>query len=110
MENDGEKRKIKYHYINDNLINNNIKENRLNNYNNKIPNDINQTIVGINIINYSLIKYYQEFGYENITFSEYSQLYAIVSFLKKYYLINDVNEEASQIIENLKGIKLKKNN
>jgi hypothetical protein len=35
-------------------------------------------------------------------------LYAIVSFLKKYYLINDVNEEASQIIENLKGIKLKK--
>ena len=108
LENDGEKRKIKYHYINDNLINNNIKENRLNNYNNKIPNDINQTIVGINIINYSLIKYYQEFGYENITFSEYSQLYAIVSFLKKYYLINDVNEEASQIIENLKGIKLKK--
>jgi len=107
LENDGEKRKIKYHYVNDNLINNNIKENTSNN-DNKISNDINPTMIGINIINYSLIKYYQEFGYENITYSEYSQLYMIINFLKKYYLVKDSDNEINEIIENLKGIKLKK--
>ena len=103
LENDGEKRMIKYHFINNNEINN--KENIIKN---EVKSNNDSTIVGINLINYTLIKYYQEFGNENIIFSEYSQLYMIINLLKKYYLVNDNNNELYQIIENFKGIKLKK--
>ena len=104
LENDGEKRKIKYHYVNKNIIIN--KENSINN-NNIIPNN-NQTIIGVSIINYSLIKYYQKFGYENLMFSEHNQLYPIINLLKKYYLLNDSNKNLNQVMDNFIGIKLKK--
>ena len=105
LENDGEKRKIKYHYVNNNIIN--YKENSINNKRKNIPN-INQTQIGVNIINYSLIKYYQEVGNQNILFSEHNQLYLIINLLKRYYLIDDIDDEINHIIGNFGGIKLKK--
>ena len=105
LENDGENRKIVYHYVNNNLINN--KENIINDNNNYKVN-INQTKTGINIINYSLINYSQKYGIENIFLSEYSQLYPIINLLKKYFLLDNEEADINQIIENFKGIKLKK--
>ena len=70
--------------------------------------NINQTKIGINIINYSLINYYQKYGFENIFLSEHSQLYPIINLLKKYYLIDNDETDISQIMDNFKGIKLKK--
>ena len=103
LENDGENRKIIYHYINNNIIIN--KENNINNY---IANITQAKKIGVNIINYSLINYYQKCGIENILLSEHSQLYTIINLLKKYYLLNDNEIEINQIMDNFKGIKLKK--
>ena len=105
LENDGENRKIVYHYVNNNIIIN--KENIISDDNNYMAN-INQTKIGINIINYSLINYYQKYGFENIFLSEHSQLYPIINLLKKYYLIDNDETDISQIMDNFKGIKLKK--
>ena len=105
LENDGEKRKIKYHYINNNTIDN--KEKNIGNLKDDEKSITYSNKIGVNIINYSLIKYYQEIGYENIMFSEYSQLYPIINLLKKFYLYNN-NEEKDQIVDNFIGIKLKK--
>ena len=104
LENDGEKRKIKYHFVNNNINN---KENSINNKTKNISN-INQTQIGVNIFNYSLIKYYEEVGNQNILFSEHNQLYLIINLLKKYYLIDDTDDEINHIIDNFGGIKLKK--
>ena len=104
LENDGEKRMIKYHFVN----NNNLINNKEIIGKNDISFKSDSTIAGVNLINYTLIKYYQEYGNENIIFSEYSQLYMLINLLKKYYLLNDENDETNQIMENLKGIKLKK--
>ena len=100
LENDGEKRKIKYRYMNDGLnINNNSNPNRY---------DINSTKLGISILNYSLIKYYEEFGEKNILYSEHSQLYFILNLVKSYYILNNKSDEINQIMTNFSGIKLKK--
>ena len=106
LDNDGEKRKIKYHYVKDSMIIN--KEININNINSEyISNNSNSTVIGVNINNYSLIKYYKEIRYENIIFSEYSQLFPIINLLKNYYLLNN-NNEIEQIMNNFEGIKLKK--
>ena len=105
LENDGERRKIKYHYVNNNIIKK--QENNINNRKKNIAN-INQTLIGVNIINYSLIKYYKEVGNQNILFSEHNQLYLIINLLKRYYLIDDIDDEINYIIDNFGGIKLKK--
>ena len=108
LENDGEKRKIKYHYMPNNIITN--KENSiLNNINNNYcdPN-LNKYAVYLN--NHVLIKYLQEAGINNISMEEHSKLFFIIKLLKKYYLLDNNKDEQDVkiILENLKGIKLKK--
>ena len=105
LENNGEKRKIKYHYLNNNIITD--KENSIGNNKNENMNYINSIYMN----NYVLIKFLEETGINGITSLEYSKLYFIISLLKKYYLL-DKSENISQEIEgisaNLKGLKLKK--
>ena len=104
LENDGENRKIVYHYVNNNIINN--KENSI--YNNINLTNNNNSKIGVNMINYSLINYYQKSGIENILFSEHSQLYSIINLLKKYYLLDNDETGINQLKNNFKGVKLKK--
>ena len=104
LENDGENRKIVYHYVNNNIINN--KENSI--YNNINLTNNNNSKIGVNMINYSLINYYQKSGIENILFSEHSQLYSIINLLKKYYLLDNDETGINQLKDNFKGVKLKK--
>ena len=104
LENDGENRKIVYHYVNNNIINN--KENSI--YNNINLTNNNNSKIGVNMINYSLINYYQKSGIENILFSEHSQTYLIINLLKKYYLLDNDETGINQVKDNFKGIKLKK--
>ena len=102
LENDGEKRKIKYHYIPNNNILNNLNDNHLDN--------CNRCAILLN--NYTLIKYFQEIGINNISMVEHTKLYFIIYLLKKYFLINENNDEIEKdkenILVNLKGLKLKK--
>ena len=108
LENDGEKRKIKYHYIPNN-IKTNKENNLLNNINNNIF-DINYNKCAIRLKNYVLIKYYQNVGNNNITITDHAQLFFIINVLKKYFILNNNNDEQEIeiILNNLKGIKLKK--
>ena len=101
LENDGEKRRIKYHYLKNNVITN--KEN-------SIPNNNTDNINCINSIylnNYVLINFLEEIGVNDITCLEYSKLYFIINLIKKYYFLNN-SEEIENIMANLKGLKLKK--
>ena len=98
LENNGEKRRIKYHYIkNKNTDNNNNIENT-------------SYINSIYLNSYVLIKFFEEKGLNDITSLEYSKLYFIIDLLKKYYLIEDSpnNQDIEYIVANLKGLKLKK--
>ena len=98
LENNGEKRRIKYHYIkNKNTDNNNNIENT-------------SYINSIYLNSYVLIKFFEEKGLNDITSLEYSKLYFIIDLLKKYYLIEDSpnNQDIENIVANLKGLKLKK--
>ena len=110
LENDGEKRKIKYHYIPNNIITN--KEiSILNNLNmNNLDMNCNKCAIYLN--NYVLIKYYEESGINDISMVEYSKLFFVINSLKKYFLLNDINTDIEQniqnILVNLKGLKLKK--
>ena len=105
LENDGENRKIKYHYIPNNIITDKEKT---------ILNDINNTNsnkCAIYINNYVLIKFYQEKGINDISTLEYSNLFFIINLLNKYFLEennNNFEKEKENILLNLKGIKLKK--
>ena len=107
LENDGEKRKIKYHYIpNNDLIN---KENSL--FNNLNMNYLeNKCAISMN--NYVLIKYYEERGINDISMIEHSNLFFIINLLNKYFLLNENNnnieKDKEDILLNLKGLKLKK--
>lgn len=103
LENDGEKRKIKYHYISNNIIEN--KENSLYHEMNNNFGDINKSAIFMN--NYVLIKYYENNANNNISMSENTKLYFILNVLNKYFLLND-NDEKENILAYLKGIKLKK--
>ena len=97
LENNGEKRRIKYHYIkNKNTDNNNIEN--------------TSYINSIYLNSYVLIKFFEEKGLNDITSLEYSKLYFIINLLKKYYLIEDSpnNQDIENIVANLKGLKLKK--
>ena len=97
LENNGEKRRIKYHYIkNKNTDNNNIEN--------------TSYINSIYLNSYVLIKFFEEKGLNDITCLEYSKLYFIIDLLKKYYLIEDSpnNHDIENIVANLKGLKLKK--
>ena len=97
LENNGEKRRIKYHYIkNKNTDNNNIEN--------------TSYINSIYLNSYVLIKFFEEKGLNDITSLEYSKLYFIIDLLKKYYLIEDSpnNQDLENIVANLKGLKLKK--
>ena len=97
LENNGEKRRIKYHYIkNKNTDNNNIEN--------------TSYINSIYLNSYVLIKFFEEKGLNDITSLEYSKLYFIIDLLKKYYLIEDSpnNQDIEYIVANLKGLKLKK--
>ena len=97
LENNGEKRRIKYHYIkNKNTDNNNIEN--------------TSYINSIYLNSYVLIKFFEEKGLNDITSLEYSKLYFIIDLLKKYYLIEDSpnNQDIENIVANLKGLKLKK--
>ena len=105
LENNGEKRRIKYHYLKNNIIID--KENSINNGNNENINYINSIYMN----NYVLIKFLEEKGINDITSLEYSKLYFIINLLKKYYLIDNSQEtfkEIENILNNLKGLKLKK--
>ena len=97
LENDGEKRRIKYHYLQSiNIINNNSNVNYIN---------------SIYLNNYVLIKFLEETGINGITSLEYSKLYFIINLIKKYYLLENsknVSEDIENIMNNLKGLKLKK--
>jgi len=110
LENDGEKRKIKYHYIPNNIIID--KEGSIfNNYNmNNLDMNCNKCAIYLN--NYVLIKYYEENGINDISMVEYSKLFFVINSLKKYFLLNDTNTNIEQniqnILTNLKGLKLKK--
>ena len=103
LENDGEKRKIKYHYLPNNIIEN--KENSLYHEMNNNLTDINKSAIYMN--NYVLIKYYGNNVNQNISMNENTKLYFILNILNKYFLINN-NDEKENILSNLKGIKLKK--
>ena len=109
LENDGEKRKIKYHYIPNNIIIN--KENSIFNNNiNMNSFDMNYNKCSIYINNFVLIKFYQEQGINEISMVEYSKLYFIIKLLNKYFLLNENNnnKDIENILINLKGLKLKK--
>ena len=103
LENDGEKRKIKYHYVPNNIISN--KENSLYHETNNNLVDINKSAIYMN--NYVLIKYYENNANNNILMSENTKLYFILNILNKYFLLNN-NDEKENILANFKGIKLKK--
>jgi hypothetical protein len=108
LENDGEKRKIKYHYIPNNIITN--KENSIfNNLNDNHLDNSNRCSILLN--NHILIKYYKETGINDISMVEHSKLFFILYLLKKYFLINENNDELEKekenILVNLKGLKLK---
>ena len=109
LENDGEKRKIKYHYIPNNIITN--KENSI--FNNLNINNIdisNKCAIFLN--NYVLIKYLEESGINDISMVEHSKLFFIIYLLKNYFLLNENNEniekDKENILINFKGLKLKK--
>ena len=110
LENDGEKRKIKYHYIPSNIITN--KENSiLNNINlNNNISESNNYKYAIYLNNYALIRYFQTNGINNISKEEYSKLFFVIYLFKKYYLLNSnkQGEEIQNFLNNLNGIKLKK--
>ena len=110
LENDGEKRKIKYHYIPNNIITN--KENSIFNNLNINNLDMNCNKCSIYLNNYVLIKYNQEKGINDISMIEHSKLFFIINLLNKYYLLNENNNNIEKDIENilinLKGLKLKK--
>ena len=110
LENDGEKRKIKYHYIPNNIITD--KETSIFNNLNMNNLDMNCNKCAIYLNNYVLIKYYEENGVNDISMVEYSKLFFVINSLKKYFLLNDINTNIEQNIQNilinLKGLKLKK--
>ena len=110
LENDGEKRKIKYHYIPNNIITN--KENSIFNNLNMNNLDMNCNKCAIYLNNHVLIKFYEENGVNDISMVEYSKLFFVINSLKKYFLLNDNNANIEQniqnILVNLKGLKLKK--
>ena len=103
LENDGEKRKIKYHYLPNNIIEN--KENSLYHEMNNNLADANKSAIYMN--SYALIKYFENNVNQNISLNENTKLYFILNILNKYFLINN-SEEKENILANLKGIKLKK--
>ena len=109
LENDGEKRKIKYHYIPNNIITN--KENSI--FNNLNINNIdisNKCAIFLN--NYVLIKYLEESGINDISMVEHSKLFFIIYLLKNYFLLNEnkenIEKDKENILINFKGLKLKK--
>ena len=107
LENDGEKRKIKYHYIpNNDLIN---KENSV--CNNLNMNNLDNKCA-LNMNSYVLIKYYEERGINDISMIEHSNLFFIINLLNKYFLLkendNNIEKDKENILLNLKGLKLKK--
>ena len=107
LENNGEKRRIKYHYVQKNIILD--KESSMHNGNN--ISDSHNYINSIYLNNYVLIKFFQETGINDITSLEYSKLYFIINLLKKYYFLDDSKtqrEDLQIILGNLKGLKLKK--
>ena len=110
LENDGEKRKIKYHYIPNNIITN--KENSIFNNMNINNLDMNCNKCAIYINNFVLMKYYEELGINDISMEENSKLFFIIKLLNKYFLLNENNNEIEKNVENiltnLKGLKLKK--
>ena len=106
LENNGEKRRIKYHYLNNNFVAN--KENSIPNNNNSCNNNY---INSIYLNNYVLINFFEEKGINDITSLEYSKLYFIINLLKKYYFLDNTKKESEDlknILNNLKGLKLKK--
>ena len=78
LENDGEKRRIKYHYLKNNYVIN--KENSIPNNNNDNINNINSVYLN----NYVLINFLEETGVNDITCLEYSKLYFLINVIKKY--------------------------
>ena len=110
LENDGEKRKIKYHYIPNNIIFN--KENSIINNLNMNNLDMNCNKCAVYLSNHVLNKYYQDNGINDISMVEHIKLFFIIYLLKKYFLLNNINTNIEQDIQNilinLKGLKLKK--
>ena len=109
LENDEKKRKIKYHYIPNNIVTN--KENSiLNNLNINHLDNCSRCAILLN--NYLLIKYAQENGINDISMLEHSKLYFILYLLNNYFLLNESNDDFKKdkenILSNLKGLKLKK--
>ena len=99
LENDGEKRKIKYHYIPNNIITN--KENSIFNNLNMNNFDMNSNKCSIYINNFVLMKYYQEQGVNDISMVEHSKLFFIINLLNKYFLLNENNNNLEKDIENI---------
>ena len=101
LDNDGEKRKIKYHFL--------PSKTKVENYNNNSLIDSNFNKYAIFLDNYALLKFPNNDLDNNISICEFSKLFFIINILKKYYLLNNNNDKEIEIIlANLKGIKLKK--
>ena len=113
LENDGEKRKIKYHYIPNNIITDKEKSilNDIDNNNNS-NSDMNCNKYAIYINNYVLIKYYQMQGINDISTKYYGILFFTINLINKYFLLeennNNTEEDKENILINLKGIKLQR--
>ena len=101
LDNDGEKRKIKYHFLPSKPKMENDKNNSLN--------ESNYNKYAIFLDNYALLKFDNNDLDNNISINEYSKIFFIINILKKYYLLNNNNDkEIETILANLRGIKLKK--
>ena len=101
LDNDGEKRKIKYHFL--------PSKTKVENYNNNSLSESNYNKYTIFLDKYALLKFPNNDFDNNISICEYSKLFFIINILKKYYLLNNNNDKEIEIIlANFKGIKLKK--
>ena len=101
LENDGEHRKIKYHYVPNNIIIN--KENSIQN------DEIEKKNSFINMNSYCMIKYNENVGLNNMTIEEHSKLYFVFNIIYNYLITEkNKNELSEKYLSNFKGLKLKK--
>ena len=101
LDNDGEKRKIKYHFL--------PGKPQMENNNNNSLSDRTYNKYAIFLDNYVLFKFSNYDLDDDISTSEYSNLFFIINIFKKYYLLNNNNDkEIENILAKFKGIKIKK--
>ena len=102
LENDGEHRKIKYHYVPNNIIID--KENSFineDNNNNKINSFVNMN-------SYIFIKYNENIGINDITNNEHCKLYFVFNIIYNYLIVDNDANERDKYLKSFKGLKLKR--